>query len=378
MSRPTENTTTATSYQYQRPESIKGWRADVSESLDDAGLPEMSARWLSCSDHPITKIIAGPGVKLPPAAEMVRVCKGDHTHEAEIYAQTCDLRICPDCARRHSARLAARYAPKMIELAHLHHRTYRFRLVTFTLPYSLEDADIRKKYLKGFKQVERVMEEMMSIKCPGWKSEQGFIVAAEFGSEGHKLHYHAIHYGQYLEQAELSHRWFTATDGAASVVDVRKLAREGKPIEEAIQEVFKYAVKFFSKDKITREVKAIPAELVPVLAQVLEKTRRVRAYGVFFKIPEPDGAGHLCETCGGEMVGIPVSYFEIYCNTGMLPYEFWLANRAAELQYKPADKSPAHSTASPPEKPESPPLEQPRLSGFEKARKKDEDWGKKR
>lgn len=373
-SKPTENDNTPTSYQYQRPESIKGWRADVSEALNDAGLSEMSERWLSCSENPITKIIAGPGVKLPSAAEVVFVCAADHKHECEIFAQTCDLRICPDCARRHAARLAARYAPKMIELAHHHHRTYRFRLVTFTLPYALTDKDIRKKYLRGFKQVERVMAEMMTPKCPDWKAEQGFIVAAEFGSEGLKLHYHVIHYGQYLEQAELARRWFTATDGVASIVDVRKLAREGKPLEEAIQEVFKYAVKFFSKDKITRQVKCIPAELIPVLAGVLDKTRRVRAYGVFFKIPEPDGAGHLCEACGSEMVGIPVSYFEIFCNTGMLPNEYWRAKNDDRLLLKPADKSPPQSTASPPENPESPPWHQKDLGFLKNIRRQDGDW----
>lgn len=354
------------------------WRADVSEALDDAGMPEMSTRWLSCSDHPISKIMPVSGATLPPAAEVVFVCKGDHTHEAEVYAQTCDLRICPDCARRHAARLAARFIPKMLELFHNHHRTYRFRLVTFTLPYSLEEPDIKDRYKEGFKSVYRVMCEMMEQKNPDWKSEQGFVIASEFGAQGYKLHYHVIHYGQYLEHAELQRRWFTATDGNAFIVDVRAFPRKNETIEESVREVFKYAVKFFSKDKDTREVKCIPAQLVPALARCLDKTRRVRAYGVFFRLPEPDSKGHLCEACGAEMVAIPVTYFEIYCNTGMLPAEYWRASRDRELLLKPADKSPPQSTASPPEVTESPHVEQPRMPGFEKARKKDEDWGKKR
>lgn len=327
------------------------WRADVYEALSDADMTDMAERWLSCSDHPISKIKASPGAKLPANAEMVLVCSGDHTHDAEVVAQTCDLRICPDCARRHAARLAARYTPKMLELIHQHHRTYRFRLVTFTLPYSLEDPDIEAKYDAGFDQVYRVMNEMMSVKNPDWKKEQGYVVASEFGSEGYKLHYHAIHFGQYLDQGELCRRWFTATDGDAQIVDVRKLVREGKPIEDAVKEVFKYAVKFFSKDKETREVKCIPANFIPALARVLDKTRRVRAYGVFFNIPEPESEVHSCEACGSAMTGIPVSYFEIYCNTGLLPDEFWRRSRDAELLLKPADKSPAKSTASPPESP---------------------------
>jgi len=352
MSTQEKNEEQPKSYQYTRPESIKSWRSDVYEALSYADMPEMATRWKSCSEFPKTKINAKAGAKIPANAEVVFVCSGNHQHDLEVYAQTCDLRICPDCARRHAARLAARYTPKMLEVLHQHHRTHRFRLVTFTLPYSLDEVDIRQKYLDGFEQVYRVMDEMMVGKNPDWKKEQGFFTTAEFGSEGHKLHYHVIHYGQYLEQGELSRRWFTATDGAAYVVDVRALVRKGKPLEEAVQEVFKYAVKFFSKDKETSEVKCIPAQLIPALAMALAGTRRVRSYGIFYNIPEPDAAEHICDICSSKMVGIPVTYFETFLNTGMLPREFWLANRAAELQYKPADKSPAKSTASPPETPD--------------------------
>lgn len=327
------------------------WRADVYEALSDAGQEETAERWLSCSENPKTKIKPAGGAKIPANAEVVYVCSGDHHHEAEVYAQTCDLRICPDCARRHSARMAAHYTPKMLELLHQHHRTYRFRLVTFTLPYALDEADIEAKYDRGFELVARVMDEMMRDVCSNWRDLQGFTTAGEFGSEGLKLHYHVIHYGQYLPQGELSRRWFTATDGAADVVDVRKLAREGKPLEEAVKEVFKYAVKFFSKDKQTGEIKCIPAQFMPVLNQVLAGTRRIRAYGVFLKLPAQEHEGHKCEACGAEMVGIPVSYFETFCNTGFLPAELWKANREAVLNSKPADKSPAKSTASPPPTP---------------------------
>lgn len=338
-------------YHYQRPESIKSWRADVSEALYDAGLDKVADRWLTCSENPITKINAKSGAKIPANAEMLFVCSGNHMHDAEVVAQSCDLRICPDCARRHSARLAARYTPKMLELLHQHHPTYRFRLVTFTLPYPLTDPDIREKYLRGFDQVAQVMDGIMSETSPDWKSKQGYIVAAEFGAEGYKLHYHCIHYGQYLPQGDLKRRWIEATDKAAEIVDVRSLFRKSESLEKNVKEVFKYAVKFFSKDKITGEVKCIPAEFVPMLARVLSDTRRVRAHGVFFNIPEPQSEIHSCSSCGEKMVGIPVSYFETYCNTGLLPNEYYRRLREAVLPSKPADKSPTKSTASPPPDP---------------------------
>lgn len=322
------------------------------EALYDADMGKVADRWATCADRPITKIKPAGRAKLPENAEMVLVCRGNHNHDAEVVAQTCDLRICPDCARRHAARLAARYTPKMLELLHQHHPSYRFRLVTFTLPFSLEDADIEEKFDKGFDQVYRVMDEMMSKNGQRWKEKQGYTVGAEFGSEGLKLHYHAIHYGQYLDQGELSRRWFTATDGKAEIVDVRAMVSKKRPLEESVKEVFKYCVKFFRKDKKTGEFICIPAHFMPMLSKVLEGSRRVRTYGVFYNVPEPESVPHTCESCGSEMVGIPVDYWLTYCNTGMLPNEFWKANREAVLNSKPADKSPEKSTAGPPKIPD--------------------------
>lgn len=325
-------------YDHEPPDTRNGWRNDVSEELILAGMDDMSERWLSCSAKFVTKITPGPDAKLPASAEKVSVCTGNHLHAVEVYSQSCDLRICPDCARRHAARLAARFVPKFLELMHEHHSTYRFRHITFTTPYSLEDVDIRKKYLTGFKQVENVMVAMMSD-CPDWKSKQGFLVTAEFGEQGMKLHYHVPHYGQYLDQAKLSRLWSAETAGDACVVDVRQLQHKNKTLEESIHEVLKYVTKFYSKNKITGEIKYIPAALIPVLAKVLDKTRRVRAYGVFYKLPEPDRSDHLCDQCQSPMLSIPVSYFVTYCNTGLLPREFDRAGTDALLHLRLADNS---------------------------------------
>lgn len=337
---PTSDQTTPDanqSYHYPRPLSIRAWRADVAEALYDAGLDKVADRWLTCSETPVTRLRPKPGTALPAGAEMIYVCTGNHTHDAEIYAQTCDLRICPECARRHSARLVARYLPKMTELLHNHHRTYRFRLVTFTLPFALTDEDIQVKYKDGFKWVENVMSGLMAAKQPDWKKHQAFLSSAEFGEDGLKLHYHVIHYGQYLNQADLSRAWHKASCGAGYIVDVRAFPFKGKDPEQSLKEVLKYATKFSSKDKATGEVKCIPAELMPVLARVLEKTRRIRAYGLFFGIPEPERPAHSCELCNSPMLGIPVGYWDTYVLTGFLPNE-WLREQSL-LHLKPADKS---------------------------------------
>jgi len=348
----------------------------VAEALDDAGMSKLSARWLSCSENCFTRLRPVEGAKLPPAAEKVYVCSGDHHHEAEIYSQTCDLRICPVCARRHSARLVARYLPTMLELMHSHHRTYRFRHIIFTLPYPLTDPDIRKKHLRGFKQVELVMSALMEAKNPDWKSEQGYLCTSEFGEEGSKLHYHVIHYGRYLNQADLSARWEDATGGAARVVFVKGFPYAGLTVEETLREVLKYAVKFYHQDEATGAITAIPAELMPLLARALEKTRRIRSYGLFYGIPEPDRPPHLCSQCQSEMVGIPVDYFVTFVNTGFLPLEWRRLTDDDALHLKPADKSSHTSSGASPPAAGIQALRQQQMAWVAKMRKKDDGWGK--
>jgi len=337
------------SYHYPRPATIKAWRADVYEALNDAGLEKVAERWLSCSDNPKTKVRPVAGAALPKNAEKVYVCAADHTHDAEIYAQSCDLRICPECARRQAARLVHQYLPLFNDLAHQHHKTYRFRHIVFTSPYGLADADVRSRLICGFKQVGRVMSGMMAEKCPDWKTKQGYLVGAEFGETGHKLHYHVIHYGQYLNQAELSRRWREQTGGDAFVVFVRGFPYAGRTIEETLREVLKYCVKFYNQDEITGNIAAIPAELMPVLCRTLDKTRRIRTAGLFYNIPQPERHTHSCATCGGDMVSIPVDYFVIFVNTGIFPDEWNAPRDDAGLILRPADKSSSQTSGiSPP------------------------------
>jgi len=222
------------------------------------------------------------------------------------------------------------------------------------------------------------MSDLMSEKCAGWKTEQGFLVGAEFGEEGHKLHYHIIHYGQYLDHAKISSMWRELTGGDAYVTWVKGFPYKGHTIEETLREVLKYCVKFYSTDKTTGEITAIPAHLMPMLAKVLERSRRIRTYGLFYKVPEPDRRNHLCATCGLEMIGIPVDYFVTYCNTGFLPLE-WKAQISGDgLYLRPADKSFSLSSSLDPPDTKIIAARQLELSKAMSARRKDDDYYKKR
>jgi hypothetical protein len=323
-------------------------------------MDKVADRWLTCADTPVTRLRPRPGVKLPDGAKLVYVCTGDHKHDAQIFSQSCDLRICPECARMHSARLVARYQPKMMELLHDHHNTYRFRMITFTLPFALTDEDIDETYGQGFKWVEKVMVKLMLEDCPDWKQKQGFLTSAEFGEEGLKLHYHVIHYGQYLNQVNLSREWHKASCGAGFIVDVRGFPFKGKTPEQSMREVLKYATKFYSEDKITGKITCLPAELMPVLARVLEKTRRIRSYGVFYDLDEPEREIHTCAICEAPMLGIPVSYWETFVTTGFLPREW--SREQALLHLKPADKSLNSHSGLPPPSDQKPALTQKMLA----------------
>jgi len=332
-------------YPKVRSLSIRQWRNDVYEELNEAGMEKVAERWLSCELNHFTKLKPSEAGNLPASAKSIYVCSENHHHEAEVYSQTCDLRICPECARRHSARLVARYLPKMLELMHLHHRSYQFRQIIFTTPYPLTDPDIRKKMLKGFKQVDSVMRKLMTR--GKWRSEQAYLTGCEFGTDGLKLHYHVIHYGQYMPQGDLVNAWRLATNGDASIVFVKGFPYVGMSMEESLREVLKYCTKFYSQNKETGENVYLPPALMPVLARTLEKTRRVRSAGLFYNLPKPDRTDHLCQTCNAPMVSIPVDYYVTYCNTGFLPVE-WRDAKAGTLLLKPADKSSSETSGIPP------------------------------
>jgi len=158
---------------------------------------------------------------------------------------------------------------------------------------------------------------------------------------------------------------------------VKGMPYTGCTIEETLQEVLKYAVKFYSKDPVSGEIKALPASVMPILAKTLEKTRRVRAYGVFFNIPEPDRAAHSCQACGARMVCIPVDYFVTFCNTGFLPLEWKAAGEEAGLHLKLADNSHLLTSGIPPPNNQTQALRQVQMDWATKVRQKD-DWSKKK
>jgi hypothetical protein len=293
------------------------WRADVYGALLDAGMADEADKWWACARgnavwFPSTDTPVGDDTKA------VYVCPDHPGHHAKAQRITCQLRVCPECAKRESARLLARYMPVVKELAHRHHPKYRFRKIVLTTPLDVRDKDARQKLLHYFKCVPMMFDRLLP---KGWRKEQGFLPAYEFGTHGLKLHFHIIFYGQWLDNRKangypLASAWEAVTGGECEVVRIYGIKPDD--VEDEIVENLKYCTKFWKLDADGKPERLDP-ELVPVLLTVLKGTRRIRSYGLFYKIGKPVKEPMRCPACDAILVRWSATEWNIFAETGWLP-----------------------------------------------------------
>lgn len=316
------------------------WRERVRGAFIKAGLPNIAQRWLDCADPSLFFSLTGEEEELPDGIMSANVCSSDPHHYAKTVVPTCQLRVCPDCAHRFTARLIDRYLPRFEEIDDNRERGFRFRHVVLTTPVSLLDKDIRSQRKKLYQAVLRTFYHLLGDGnlTAGKKrfSECGLLLADEFGSGGLKLHFHMVFYGPYLPQSDLSDSWSWATGGVASVVWINKIT-SNKGLSDALSEVVKYTTKLWKTDR-HGQVKFINPDLVPVLHKVLEGTRRIRSYGLFYDLDVQD-AGAVCPDCGAPIVRLARAEWELWYNTGFMPDEFQVALGRATLNLIIGNKS---------------------------------------
>lgn len=333
------------------------WRASVYENLVEAGLEKESELWLSCNSFPRSKL--KPNEPLNKNAATVWVCSDNPHHDPVQFVPTCDCRFCPDCAARQTARLASRYVPVAKELMKTDKR-YTLRHIVLTTPFSLGLLplgvliEVYKRLWTAISKLWKMLEKKNS------KYEtKGTIVAAEFGENGHKLHFHVIHYGRYIDWLAIRDCWSELTDDTCKVVHVGAISGEDETeLEHNLIEAVKYSVKFWKRDK-DGNVSFVPPELMPKLALLLKGTRRVRTSGVFYNIPEPENEPFCCSQCEAEMLRLGVEHYEMWQETGFFPEEF---EHAARLNLILANKSVFDDT----NKVDKPPPKQTQLPIFNK------------
>lgn len=282
------------------------WRTRVGTALLDYGMDKEAFSFNGCYEHPLSWIKSTTAT-LPTDAATVWMCSDDHHHDAALFMPTCDLRICPDCASRATARFAARYIPKCLELATSGGR-YHLRHIVFTTTLSLTSDTpdvIRKEVDRYSKLPRRAMSIVQKLGTKLGKSWQtlGCIQSFEFGENGLLLHFHVIQYGDYLPQKELSAAWSKLTDNKASVIHINAIdASTPEKLENRIIETLKYSVKFWKIDKQTNEYVYLEPTLMPHLLRVLKGIRRVKSWGVFYQLPKPEKEPLKCQECASEMV----------------------------------------------------------------------------
>lgn len=307
------------------------WRGEVYQALKDAAMDnEAEAFWSCAGGDPVVWAKKAPAPDAHKNVKSNYVC--GECCQVKLIKETCHLRICPDCARRASARFIERFMPVAEYLIPKMSGAMRFRKIVLTTPFSLTDDDVDSQYRRLKKLVPKVFDELLP---DGWRRYQGFIVADEFGAKGKKLHFHILFFGQYIDQSKqggfkLSRAWNKVTGGSCKVAYIKQV--KPNDVRGEILETLKYTTKFWKRG-VDGDIERLEPSLVPTLASVLKGSRRVRSYGVFYRVPQPDRRPVTCPDCNIEMIRLSQVEYEIYFETGWLPED-------AELYLRIGNKSP--------------------------------------
>lgn len=328
---------------YKRTDTYIGWRKEVAAALLEYGLDKEARLFYDCAEHP-KRWIDSSRRTLHSNAATVWLCSDDPTHPAAMFMSTCDLRICPDCAARQTARLAAHYIPKAIELSKVGGR-YHLRHIVFTTPIELT-SDTPEKINAKIDELSRLPRQCLEllqaqgeIENEHWKT-LGCIQSAEFGTDGLKLHFHVIQYGDYIPQKKLSEAWNQVTNGQADIVYIRGIdTSSDDATANDVIETLKYSVKFWKTDKKTGQVHYLPANVMPHLLMSLKGLRRIRSWGCFYGLPKPDKEKFCCSECNAEMDRIGCENWYLWIEHGATGEQIRAWKRESLLHSKLANKS---------------------------------------
>ncbi len=309
------------------------WRDDVAAELQTRKHYDDAERWDYCDNSPRYKI-SRHKADLPPSTTTVWVCSASSEHDAVLFSASCDFRICPDCAHRHTARLLNRYVPA-IEKEMAAHPKYRLRTIMLTRSVQLGSEGFAKAATEGFNLIQKLM---YSVVGPDWnKKGAGLLANWEVGPNGHKLHYHMVYLGPWVAHKKLSEAWEKLT-GGDKVVWITAVKHNDGDWQGAVIETLKYATKFYSENKATGERIYLSPKLTVDLFEAMKGTRRIRSWGSFYHLEEQKERVFCCEQCDSKMERIGVNYYEIWRETGFTKEGWKSAIRGSLLQYRIADK----------------------------------------
>ena len=222
------------------------WRASVVKGLHAAGFNDDAEAFERCGGEVLELACFGCG------------------HPKEV-PMSCNLRICPDCAKRFATRIAQ----QILDVWHSLPIKQFWLLKKITLTVKT-DGKLREAYDKGWTAIPKLWRKYLQKYDDSGEVISGMVVSAEFGPKSGNVHFHILYFGPYLPQADLS-RWWEELTGSF-VVDIRRAIQPGETALDAIQECLKYPSKFFE----------LSPELLVDVHATMKGSRRIRTYGAFY------------------------------------------------------------------------------------------------
>lgn len=257
-----------------RTQDQNAWRQRVVDALAKAGLAKEADSFATCQDEDTIKFY--------------HTCSQNPEHVARAIAHTCHLRICPECARRESARLKARYYEPIRKIVKTYRKDRALRHIVVTTRFHLQDGDIRERLRESFEKLAQLFDLLLPA---NWrKMNIGYLAGAEFGEEGNRLHFHILYYGPFIHYTDMALVWYILT-GNTALPYLRYVDGKKYTLDEAVNELVKYCTKLSILD----------VELMPALLEAVRGTRRVRAQGIFYRLPHPDKEPCTCPECSAPM-----------------------------------------------------------------------------
>ncbi|MCX6821847.1 MAG: hypothetical protein NTW30_03655 [Candidatus Aenigmarchaeota archaeon] len=184
--------------------------------------------------------------------------------ESKRFITYCYLPFCPDCNKK----VFGRFFYRVKHLLELHNRNLKFVTLTADLEPNKQNVDfLRDKFHKLRKKLH-------------WENT---IYCFESGSQGKKLHIHAIIYGLYVEQSKISKTWESLT--SFPIVFIQKVSNSKKAIS--------YIASYISKH-------------TPLFLAEVYRKRKLSTTGIFYRIKydiEITLPKFVCQNCGSTSIG---------------------------------------------------------------------------
>ena len=194
-----------------------------------------------------------------------------------ITPSRCEIRICDYCSKKYAMRFRSKLMDFIKNISIKNGKTFMFLTLTMrTSPNQKLSAIVLRKL---FKDARKLINKLYPK-----KNDCGAFAVLELGKHNNP-HIHALVFGHYIPQADISKLWHKIT-GDSKIVDIRRV-KNGK---HSANYLTKYIFKPIHSDR-TKEL----AKYLDLITGV----RRIHTYGIFYgtftlkKDPFP------CPLCNG-------------------------------------------------------------------------------